>query len=396
MNSENKRLTFDIDLIEQAEIQAEKERQEALRVYPDIQAAIVWLDRARLASREAREKIGPQIKEAQKFLQDNLFHQAPAVRRAVWRAVLGFELTRTINTRAEVETLLASLVRRGFLQEIPDGYLWLYGKAYQIHPNSLFGDPEKTEVRNLFGNLLSKVKEGFLARSTITIEELFSGSRGECAIEVPPGKVEQNGKEVWLGGGVLYLRSDGEYITPEDAMGSIEGGIQEAEKLGVRLRIDSLKSNQPPFVPRLDHVKGAKLRLLWWLLKRARRLDEEKKGFPKKATISPEEFFLKKGLGVCLATFPGVWEVKEEGKVISRIHSMFFLVERREEGTKRIHIVEVPTHLGDFFAQCMGEHEEGDRYEGCPQPLRAVLQAISGHVYREARAARRVGQIANT
>jgi len=52
-------------------------------------------------------------------------------------------------------------------------------------------------------------------------------------------------------------------------------------------------------------------------------------------------------------------------------------VQEKENG-KFIRIVEVPKRLEEFFARSMGQEfpEEDDRFNGCAQPLKAVLQAV--------------------
>lgn len=381
---------FDLSLIQQAEEQAEEDRQNAMEIHPQIQGAIAFLESASGASREARERLKEKISEAQNFLSNNIRHEVPAVRRGVWRAIMEFELTRPIQQRSEVEELLANLEKRGFIQEDPDGYLRAYGKTYHIPEASGFGATEKNEVLDLLKTLLQRAKEEFLHASTISLKDLFKGEKGDSAMEVPPEKVVQGETTKWLGGGILLVHSDGENITPQDAMGSIENGILEAKELRVRLLVSSLSLTNPPFIERLDPQKGGKVRLLWRLIKRAKRMEEEKESFSAEASLSQEEFFLQGKEGICLVDLgKEPWEAEEQEKRI-RLHSMFFLVFR--EGAKIK--IKVPTHLQDFFGACTEEYPESDKFSGTPQPLRAVLRAVYGKALKadkEAKKAELIG-----
>lgn len=394
MNNNSGVPNFDPGMIEEAEKQAEEDRQNASAIQPKILEGIAFLERLKGASKEARERLKEQTEQVETFLKVHMNHGVPVVRRAAWTAILEFELTRPVESRVELEALLLDLVKRNFLQETPKGDLQAYGKLYQVHPESQFGNLEKVWVKTLLRDLVGKIKEGFLAGTTLTIEELFDGLPGECAVEVPPEKVTQNGQPLWLKGGVLRVKSDGEYIVPEDAMGGIEAAIQQARELKIGLQLQSLKRTNPPFIKGLEPTKGNKIRLLWYLLQRAKRLDEERRAFPGHATVSPEQFFLEGEPGICLVNLcQEVWEVKDaEGNVVNRIHSIFFLVSREEkEGTKKIHIVEVPNHLVDLFAPCMGEYEEGNKFAGCPWPLMGVLRTSYRQTLKVSQDAKKAG-----
>jgi len=394
-NSDNGYPTFNITEIEEAEEQAERDREEAKRVAPIIEQAITYLEHARGREREVIERLGDKPAGAKNFLETQLKHPVPAVRRAVWRAVLGFELGRAIDSREEVEALLSNLVKRNLLQEVAGGYLYAYGRSYQVLPESYFGPPEKAEVKQLLHDLLGAVKAKLLAGLTrLTLEQLFGGKPGNYIMEVPPEKTS-NGK--WLSGGVLRVASNGDYITPLEAMGGIESAIEKAKDLGARLQVKSLKESKPPFFPRGDPDFGAKVRFLWHIIRRAKRLEDERVAFPERATVTPEEFFLEGKTGVCLVDLGQiVWEeADQQGKVKNRHYSVFFLVRRFEtEGIKRLSIVEVPDHLVDLLAPCMGEYEEGEKFQGCPWPLLGILREGRRQCLKALQNAKKAGEIA--
>lgn len=380
---------FDLSLLDVAEEEAEKDRQTAKDVYPKISAAVAFLEKASGSSREALEKppVVAKIIEAQEALAKHRLHEVPAVRRAVWKALLDFELTRPHESREEVEKLLDNLVQQGLLIKDPGGYLSAYGQRYLVNPDSLFGDPEKAEAKESLEKLLREVKRRMLKQGDLSLDELKSGKSGKCAMEVPVAQeTGKDGRPIWRGGGVLVVESDGSYIQPKEAMGAIEGAIGEAIKLGVKLSANTLRLKNPPFFEGLTEDALKKTILLWHLIKRAERLADERKAFPSKATIGEEEFFLQDKPGTCLIDLgQTVWEEWDQGKITNRIFSVFFLVRREEEeGAKWLHIVEVPSHLVNFLAPCMGRYEEGYKFEGVPQPSRKVLQAAYGHVSRKA------------
>ena len=266
------------------------------------------------------------------------------------------------------------------------GPLRIYGEVYALHADSLFGDEEAVAVRQLLTNLMVKVfqteKAGLFAQAELSPTELLAGKAGKAALSIPAEKVTQNGQEWYRGGGVLLVGSNGQDIFPLNAAGGIEKPVLEAKQMGIHLSLESLNRNTPPFVQGLPPEKRKKVQFLWHILKRGLM----RYAFASKANLTPEEFFLEPNqpTGLCFLDFKGNWQTPD-GKVLA---NFFFLVSRREEkeGTKRLRIAEAPSHLSDFFAQCMDEYvEEGNKFEGIAQPLKAVLQAVYGQVRESAK-----------
>lgn len=408
---------FDSAEIDTAEEQAEKDRAEAERISAIILSAINYLERAAGASREAQERLRTRTEEARSLLNSHLHHNTPAVRRAVWEAILMYEFSRPLENRAEVEELLTNLVKRGILVENPEGYLMAYQKTYMVSPESRFEESEIAKVKRDLVALLQRVyqevgktreqKAALLrSQSTLDLAGLLAGQQGKCLVEVPTEKVVQNGKGFWRGGGTLLVASDGQKILPLGAVGSIGGVIQEAMDLNVHLWLQSLQRTAPPFIERLPSEQGRKVQLFWHLLKRAIQAAEEKEKLQAqrqemadRTTTPPEEFFLEGRPGICLVDFQGVWRVPApDGTTAEEIPHLFFLLERTEgEGTKRLQIVEVPNHLKEFLAPCLGKEypEEGNRFVGMAYPLNAILQAVYGQILQASRDAEKASQIAN-
>lgn len=375
------------------EAQAKEIREGAGRIKFWVEAAVLQLDQTDGMSREARELVAKRIEATETSLAEVLHDEVPAYRRAAWLAFLNHEFSRELHSREEVKTLLERLVREGRLIERADGELKVYDKTYVVSPDAAFGEPEVEETRKALSGLLNRVyvetsktwkdkSQEFRSRATIGAQELANGTAGICALDVPPEKVQNGDQVFWRGGGTLLVQSDDQRIVPLDAVGSIEGAVREAKDLRVHLLVSSLKYETAPMV-KLPPEAARKVQLLWHLIKRAIRAETQREQVLKaraeleaKATISPQEFFLEHLSGVCLVEFSGVWEIPG-GDTIS---NLFLLVEREVEKESRIAIVEVPDHFKDFFASCIGEKfsEEGSKFEGVGQPLRAVLQAVYG------------------
>lgn len=401
---------FSLEEIEEARKQAEKDRQYAEKAYSTIRPAIAFLEKATGEDRDTRYRLKKGIEEAQELLDRYRHHEIPAVRRAVWKALLSYEFSRPLESRKEVEELLTNLVQRGLLVADPDGTLKAYGKTYTVPPESLFEEPEMMWTKRTLADLLNRVFQSvgerrkqrvaaMQAQANLDLAALMAGQVGRCLIEVPPEKVVQNdGTEFWRGGGWLLLQSDGQRIYPLETIGSFENAIQEAKDLGVYLLTKSLRGKSPPF-SQLPSEMVRKIRLLWYLIKRgvkhaeeAKKISRQNEEFAAKATVSPEEFFLQGKTGVCHVNYQGNWWVKTpEGVITHRIPNLFLLVSREEKKDKKVvRIIDVPDHVKEFLAPCIcKEFEEGDKFAGIAQPLKAVLQAVYGQVFEASRNAKK-------
>lgn len=400
--------------IDNLEARAEKVREAAEQVQGWVQTTLAQLDMMNRASREAKELAARAIANSQKKLDDLLHREEmPAYRRAAWTALLRHELAKDLRTREEVERLLERLVREERLVEDPAGLLEAYRKRYAIPPDSLFEEPEATEIHRAMGQLLLRVyrevgrdrakrSQDLWGQKTIDWRQLVGGVPGKYVGNVPPQEGRNaDGTTFWRAGGTLLVecvvRGNERRIYPLDATGGIEAAVREARELGVYLFVDSLGWNRPPKIPGLSLEQGSKVQLVWYLLQRAGRNEEEEEGvrsdlerLDNLADIAPEDFFLNRQVGTCLARYDGVWKVPTtDGRTGAEVPHLFFLVERVENGdVAKIRIVEAPEHLRDLLANCMAEYpEEGERFQGCPYPLRAILQAIFGQVAKSAQIA---------
>jgi len=318
----------------------------------------------------------------------------PFYRLAAWLATLEYYFSGNPQTSEELTGLLEKMVEDGYLVKSPTGPLKPYKEVYDFHPDSqqFLDESDKAKLREMLLSLRNKVfereKQGLLAKGDLSINDLFAGKAGKLALKIHAEKVKRGeGQIFWRSGGVLLVESDGKRIKPLDATGGIEAAVREAKTMGVFLLINSLRQDAPPWVKNLSKEMNGKCQLLWHLMKRGLFRYE----VAAMATVTQEEFFLNQKSGDCFLSFKGIWQVPS-GPTIA---NFFFLVRREEkEGVRRIRIAKAPSHLEDFFAQCMGEYEEGNnKFEGVPQPLQAVLQAAYGQVQNNAQ---KTAQIAVT
>lgn len=389
------------------EQQAEEIRIRAQEVKRWVEQALASLNQMRALSREAQELVQAEtkVKESQDYLKKILGHEVPAWRRAAWLGLFEYHLGKEITSQDEVKKIFAELSQDGYLHPVKEGeedHLRVFKQGYRVASESLFGEPELAELRQLLFGVLRKVSQiekknqidkaqELLSQSELTREEFLGGKPGKFALQIPPEEVEKNGQTFWRGGGNLLVETDGARILPIDATGSLQEAVEEAKKMGVFLLLSSLKFDTPPPLKKLEAEQIRKVHLLWHLIKRGLKaiemekrtqsLREEMRG---KATITPNQFFLKGEAGLCFVEFQGIWEVKaQNGTVIERIPNLFLLVSRSQEGESvKIRLEEYPPHLAEFLTPCQGQEftVKGEKFEGVAQPLRAVLQACYGQV----------------
>lgn len=416
-NQSNGLPSFDLAEIDAAEEQAQRDRQEAEKMYATIQAAIAYVEKAKGASREAleREPVKTKLPQAQALLEENRLNEIPAVRRRVWQAILGFELTRPLESPNEVKQLLFELAKRRFLREGPieKSPLRAYGKGYNVSPESLFGEEEIAEVKISLSELCTKVQKAFhrelVQKGRLSWQEILGGKTGSWSAIVPEHIEQRNSTGFRSQGGVIYCEVKERAVFPQQSSGSFYVGpviVDEGrERKTIGIITKSLTAEKPVFTDYVqDRTQLGHMYSAWSLLRLAALAEEKtekmqpiKEQFASKKTISREGFFLGGMPGICYIEYEGAWETIKEGKLVSLIPHLFLLIERKEDegGTKRIRIAEVPDHLREFFAPSMDEYpEKGNRFEGLAQPLRPILMAVWKQVYAAAKDADKAERIA--
>lgn len=328
----------------------------------------------RIAQKLAQDDNATDLKALDSFLHGD---RDPFYRQAAWFATLEYFFSGDLQTTAELATLLERMVAANYLTKDAAGPLKPYKDGYNFCPDCPLDEAKKTKVKLILLSLRTKIfdyeKTAIKEKGNLEIQGFLAGKPGKLCLNIHAEPIRRGEQTFWRNGGVLLVESDGKRIKPLDATGGIEMAVKEAKEMNVFLIIDSLRHNNPPWVESLSREMNGKCQLLWHLMRRGLFRYE----LEAMATVTPEEFFLKQELGDCFLEFKGTWQVPN-GPTIA---NFFFLVRREEEeGARRICITKAPSHLEDFFAQCLGKYEEGNKFENVPQPLKAVLQAAYGQV----------------
>ena len=392
---------------EEIKEKAEETRQKAAAICAWVNTHMGRLDLLNDPSfgREERELAKPLKEQIESSLKELVENKTPAYRRAAWLAILLYELNKERDTREQVEHLMAKLVEAGYLIEDPEGSLNAYNRTYAPSPESGFGEPEIAAVKKTLRDLLNRVylrvgekrqekTEVLKGMATISYQELKDGKPGKCSLSIPAEEIKNGSEQRWRGGGELLVESDGRRILPLNAVGSIEEAVREAKSLKITLLVKSLESEKPPFPGGASKEQIAKIHFLWHLIKRflrnaenEERIASQLEELAKLATISQEEFFLDGKVGTCLAELEGTWKIPSpDGQTAAELPNLFFVVERKEgEGKTKIRLVEVPDHLKELLASCIGEEfPESPKFGGCPIPLGSMLRSIYGQVSKSA------------
>lgn len=394
---------------EMAEIKAKELREnEVPKLEEEIKAALTWLDALALGDRDKREVMEYTVKQSgekhpQEWLQEILNHPFSPYRRTARITLYRFYFQKEVRSKEEVQNLLSLLCKQGYLVEKEEGPFNAYQKAYGLPPKAaevLEGEPELFQLTRSFNDILWRVRlaekktakekgKTLLSQGKLSWKEFLDGKEGLFAVEIPAER------EARRSGGTLLVRNDGKRVFPLEAAGGFQEAIEEAKKMGVFLLLQSLSWERLPYIRGMDPQKGAKITLLWYLLKDGisplkeretrQALREEMKAT---ATLTPEEFFLERKPGVAFVEYEGTgkWEIPSgEERKETQIENLFFSVERQEkEGQSIIRLVTIPPWLKEFFSNCQGEFREGERFEGIPKPLQSVLRGIWGQVQKHA------------
>ena len=374
---------FSLRKIQEAEELAEKDRQAAKEAYAQIQRVAAFLEGVKGASREASERLKPEISEAKQILTANIYHENTSVRRSVWKALLGFYFNTPLEVQDEVEQLVNGLVgQKNLLYADPNGALVVYGTSYSVSKDSMFEEEDTKEVKRELEALIGRVRRIIRTRAALTAEELLRGNKdGSYYGYVPPQKfLDGEGNASWRPGGTIAVTCERGWIKLIDATGKIEGPIMKAKKLEVKITSRSLAESRPPFLKNVPEEIARATQLFWHILKRAVIFANWLESVKTRTTITPYEFLVEKKDGVTFLDFEEPWEeihANEEAFWISR---PLVLIQRfQREGKKFVQLLETAEHLTDWLGECWGEFpEEGNRFEGLPQLLQRFLQAMYG------------------
>ena len=378
------------------------------------------------APREIQEFNEEKVAEARQTLAEYLDADVKTFRRACWLGTFEQRLATTANSKAEAQDVIAGLVQDGFLEKADGGPLKIFNETYAVPARSTFKEPELEEVTGFLRQFIARAQQAeheartkraqeLYDQSVLSLEEFLAGKVGRITFGVPPEPVLEDGTPVlntdetprWRGGGTLSVDSDGAgKVYPVAASGNIQRGVEEAIVLKVHVLHHTLGWDFLGKIQGLEYERARKVVLLWNLLKRG--IAAEKRNLEIRAqkaeltegvkTISTKEFFLDGQPGVCLVILSKPWEPQvANGEEPVYIHNFFFLAERfvqeSEDGPKAfIRVMKAPAHVTDYLANCMSDYPEGEKFGGCPQPLRLILQAAFGQVTKEEFLAEKYGR----
>ena len=322
-----------------------------------------------------------------------------ARRRGAWIGLLRFEFSRNLKTQENVRNLLDQLVKQGTLTEDLSGPFRAYGRTFSL-PQSVGFNPQTDATRisraeEALKELLERVRRERIAQaenkakelrsqSRLSLDQLLAGESGMHCLNLWHEDQSDGGRNDRHDDDAFLVRSDGQRVFPVDAAGSptIENAVQELKERKRFLLFFTIGWSKPPKeIDTDDPDLNPDVRHLWSLIRKGVCIERMRN----LATISPENFFSGK-LGISLLRFKGVWRPMgvDNAKATTNI---FFLIERKpgENGTPpRLRIAEVPSYLQGFFAQCMDEYPDEERFSNCPDdPLGRLLRKIKKQVVGE-------------
>jgi len=387
---------------------AEERRQNITQIGQWIPTRLAWLEQAALLPREEHDFVESKITEVQKDLDDLLSHPNEAYRRVAWASALDFQFKRSLKSQTQVEALLRRLVSEKQLvrvKEASDGFLRAYGQSYTVPSQAAFEGPEEIKIRQTLVDLMRRAQEAE-THADLSWEDLLAGKQGSKGIGVPPEHVvdKQKGEEYWRPGCQLRILSNGKrfwVIRGTARNEKLQQAIGLTVSLKVNLDIGALPKLDPPSVKHLNPEVPKKIQLLYHLVRRAWGAEAErralmilKRQMAARATFTPEQFFQKGLPGSCLVDLENPWEDRDqEGHVVKVYYDVFFLVTRSIVKGKEWPRIDfdpddpekVPIHIREYLSRCKGTHPEGEKFQGCPYPLRGMLQAAFGQTVKTAR-----------
>lgn len=405
----------DLELLdpEKAEEEAKKLREKTLpELHKQIQMVLAWLEGTRLKlkefgrkSREAQELAQNDIDQAQKEVakkqkgfQAYLNHEFGPFRRTAWVATLEYYFSKEVISKAVAQKRIASLCEKEYLQETDGGPLEIFGKHYSVKETADLGDPEMRQLREAARQLVNRAEKAerlaqqnklnaLLEEGKLSTIEFLGNKSGFFAVET---SVNGNAPD-----GVLLVKSSNAKIYPRKAIGSFQADIEELQQTGRYLLLHTLDweaISKEFFIQKaqFSEREAELLTTFWMLLKNgiARKGKREmvqslRDNYRADSNLTPAEFFAGKS-DSCLLELEGSWNWYDpKKKQESRIHNLFFLIERREtaEKVRVITLLKFPAWLNDLFAGYRNKSfPEGMNFDKLPPKLRQVLQAIHNQV----------------
>jgi len=252
-----------------------------------------------------------------RYIGDNP-DEGAMVRHAAWMVLLNHHFSKTLGSHEEAEALLAGrMVRAGYLIQVKEEVVKLaqekgeevqcdlraYGRYFLVPGDASAGTDDKRELQEALQGLYKRTREvvakkqdakaeKLKERATCPLENLLSDSPmlGYYFADVPTQYGDKSKGIDHLEGGRLLLVTKREQeksgaeavfsyvvdVTGREGNRAFERGFdfkgQVAKKelpFIPKLKVSTLRENKPPFIGGLHPAVGAKVRLMWYAIKRA-------------------------------------------------------------------------------------------------------------------------------
>ena len=371
--------------------------------------------------RIARAQVTVGVEKARAYLDEvfglkNVFLRQAGAFEYI-KATLGAEY----GTRDEAFTAMHCIVDRGIIVLGRNGPI-IFSHQHYVVPESWGFETqdieEITEAVAQFSRRTMALEKAYRQemilvlqkKAQITIEQAQAGENGRCLMEVPAESfLDKYGAAQWRAGGQLLCLFGDEEVTPMQAVGAIEGLIDDMVAGEVKLQRYTLEWDSPPGTGTqgFERVCVAVMRsmgldrsdaelyvrreqTLWHMIKRAAKavslkieMEQARIELKAGATITPEQLFGLNGeggpvAGTALLEFPGVFRVdRNHGETID---GLFFLASasKGDDGWM-VEVVRVPKHLDKLMKQFAGtKFPAADDFVSLPDPMGRIFRAIKG------------------
>ncbi len=338
---------------------------------------------------EEVKKAKQAVATKRRWLTEYINHEFAPFRWTAWVAMLTHYFSKKFKSKEEARSWIANLCQAGHIQKKNEGPLELLGERYTVNESADLGEPEMKQVREAAKQLDDRVAYAeklcqrekinvVLEKGKLSTAKFFKGEPGFYSVMPSP-----NGD--YHPEGALLVRSNGERVFVQEAIGSFREDMEELKKLDRFLLLFTL--NWEEIVPDFFIKKGqftereAELLMEFWKLLKSGSVWKRKKEVvlaqrekcAAGTNINQKEFLLEEKAGNTFLEYDEAWNWFTPKKEKKKIYNLFFQIERREENSQKlVGLVKFPPWLNEFFSDCRGYFPEGN----LPKNLQAVLGQI--------------------
>lgn len=275
------------------------------------------------AQRDLQASLRPKIEKSRRAVEGFLRYvgdtpeEGAAIRHAAWMILYNHHFSKSFDSHEKVDALLERMVKTGQVlvcQEDEEDFDFLmYGQKYRCPANACLSPKDIDEIRAGVKALYSRTRKAVAEQQDVTaqelqreafisLQELKAGKPGLCFVDAPTQHNEDRDnpdRTQHFEGGRLLVSSNGDIINivkfvGRDGNRSFQHSLKETMRLRPRpfLKVAALGWSNPPFIKGLPAATGAKVRLLWHLIVRAIKAEDELKeqlSQPEEGTAATEE-----------------------------------------------------------------------------------------------------------